>query len=229
MADVDGCCKRWLRRSVPDATVLGDMTVRLFKRPHPHGPMTMITRDENGKIFKCKRGDIDLYICGFPCNPWSSRGSSGEDGGWPHHTQPVDCKSFKQATNLLPEGMREGFAAKDAQCFFAAVKTISATRPRAFILENVPSVLDKPHIGKLSETLDKLKDFKWKASVVDSFNFGVPQRRRRAYIVGIRSDGDPGDTEDMLRDIFEDMTRVHHRSSPWPKYLKAPQAKRPAR
>ena len=121
------------------------------------------------------------------------------------------------------EGMRAGFDADDAGCFFTSAKTIAAVQPKAFIFENVPAILTEPHRTQLAEVLDKLRGYTWKASTVDSFDHGVPQRRSRAYIVGILNDcGDRGDPEDMLRDIFEDMERVRCRSGPWPKFLKAP-------
>ena len=187
----------------------------------------MITRDADGKVFKVKRNDVDMYVCGFPCNPWSARGRSGEDCGSPGRpTWPCPQSVGGRVPSSPHEGTRDGFASESADCFFTSVKTIAVVQPKVFILENVSEILREPHLTQLKSTMDKLKSYQWKAEIVDSFDHGVPQRRRRAYVVGIRSDngvhGDRRDVEDMLRDIFDDMRQVHCRSGPWPKYLKAP-------
>ncbi|WP_442870323.1 DNA (cytosine-5-)-methyltransferase [Acutalibacter sp. 1XD8-36] len=101
--------------------------------------------------------DIDLICGGFP------------------------CQSFSIA------GKRRGFA-DDARgtLFFEIARLAAAKRPAFLLLENVPGLLS--HDGcrtfaAILSTLDELGyDVAWQ--VLNSKNFGVPQSRKRVYIVG---------------------------------------------
>ena len=73
-SDIEECCRQWLRKTKPDARILENITVRTFKRSKPGAPLAMITKDIDGNVFKAQRNAIDIYVCGFPCNPWSARG-----------------------------------------------------------------------------------------------------------------------------------------------------------
>ncbi len=64
--------RNWLRSLLPSVKVLDDVNVRVFKR----GPGRMTARDIDGHRFTVGSGDLDIYLAGFPCNPWSTRGLS---------------------------------------------------------------------------------------------------------------------------------------------------------
>lgn len=95
-------------------------------------------------------------------------------GGFP-------CQSFSIA------GKRKGFA-DDARgtLFFEITRLAAAKRPAFLLLENVPGLLS--HDGgrtfaTILSTLDDLGyDVAWQ--MLNSKNFGVPQSRKRVYIVG---------------------------------------------
>ncbi len=95
-------------------------------------------------------------------------------GGFP-------CQSFSIA------GKRKGFA-DDARgtLFFEIARLAAAKRPAFLLLENVPGLLS--HDGgrtfaTILSTLDDLGyDVAWQ--MLNSKNFGVPQSRKRVYIVG---------------------------------------------
>ena len=101
--------------------------------------------------------DIDLICGGFP------------------------CQSFSIA------GKRRGFA-DDARgtLFFEIARLAASKRPVFLLLENVPGLLshDKGRtFATILSTLDELGyDIAWQ--MLNSKDFGVPQSRKRVYIVG---------------------------------------------
>lgn len=69
------------------------------------------------------------------------------------------------------------------------VRCVTQTRPRAFIAENVPGMLDRKFEDFVRENVlgpleDKYTIFKFKLAAHD---FGVPQARRRVFFVGFRA------------------------------------------
>jgi DNA (cytosine-5)-methyltransferase 1 len=124
-----------------------------------------------GDIFQVKNEDIpqfDFLFGGFPCQPFSS------------------------------SGKRNGFADTRGTLFFEIERIIKYHQPKGFILENVEGLvkhdLENKHdeIGRTLKTiLDKLENelgyqVSWK--VLDSLNFGVPQSRKRVFIVGTKNE-----------------------------------------
>ena len=105
--------------------------------------------------------DIDLYICGFPCQPFSSAGK------------------------------RRGFVDKRGNVFFSCLEVIEQKQPTYFILENVKGLLghDKGNTWNIiwNSLLELNKygyDVKWKT--INTKDYGIPQNRERIYIVGIK-------------------------------------------
>lgn len=94
-------------------------------------------------------------------------------GGFP-------CQSFSIA------GKRGGFADSRGTLFFEIARIAAVKRPSYLLLENVPGLLSHDQgrtfatiIGALSELG---YDVAWQ--VLNSADFGVPQSRKRVYIVG---------------------------------------------
>ena len=94
-------------------------------------------------------------------------------GGFP-------CQSFSIA------GHRGGFADPRGTLFFEIVRLTAAKRPAYLLLENVPGLLN--HDGgrtfaAILHTLDGLGyGVEWQ--VLNSKDFGVPQSRKRVYLIG---------------------------------------------
>ena len=90
------------------------------------------------------------------------------------------CQAFSIA------GKREGFADARGTLFFEIARLVEAGRPAYFLLENVPGLLSHDK-GRTFHTI--LSTF-WKLGyhvewkVLNSKDFGVPQSRKRVYIVG---------------------------------------------
>ncbi len=90
------------------------------------------------------------------------------------------CQAFSIA------GKREGFADARGTLFFEIARLVEARQPAYFLLENVPGLLSHDK-GRTFYTI--LRTFwelgyhvEWK--VLNSKDFGIPQSRRRVYIVG---------------------------------------------
>lgn len=110
--------------------------------------------------------DIDLYVAGFPCQPWSS------------------C------------GKEKGFNDKRGNVFWGCIDVIKTKRPKYFILENVKGILwnDKQNprdkFGRtwkiILETLQSLSKYGYKIkwNLLNTKDYGIPQNRHRVFIVG---------------------------------------------
>jgi DNA (cytosine-5)-methyltransferase 1 len=113
-------------------------------------------------IFKRpKPPTCDLYVVGPPCQSWSSMG--------------------KRA------GL-DDLAGRGLVCY-SCLAYIRDQRPRAVVLENVVG-LRNLHPGEFSDILNILANIGYKVTwdILDTRDSGLPQRRPRLYIVGIRSD-----------------------------------------
>ena len=93
-------------------------------------------------------------------------------GGFP-------CQAFSNA------GRRRGFADARGTLFFEVARIAETKRPAYLLLENVPGLLSHDGgrtLDTIFSTLTELGyDLEW--CVHNSANFGVPQQRRRLYIV----------------------------------------------
>ena len=123
--------------------------------------------------------DIDILTAGFPCQPFSAIGK------------------------------REGFAhPTQGTLFYDVLKILNQKKPKAFILENVEGLVTHDHGKTLRIILDSLavsingqylffsqSDVRYHVfwSILDAKCYGLPQVRKRIFIVGI--------SEDISRDI----------------------------
>lgn len=118
--------------------------------------------DPFGDITKIKEQDIpafDILTAGFPCQPFSTIGK------------------------------REGFAHKtQGTLFYDVARIIAHHKPRAILLENVPGLMTHDNgktITTIFETLMNLGYDLW-YKILDAADFGLPQKRKRIYIVGLK-------------------------------------------
>lgn len=111
--------------------------------------------------------DFDFLLAGFPCQAFSSAGN------------------------------RLGFNDTRGTLFFEVERILKDKQPYGFILENVEGLIthDKQNkddkIGKtLTVILNSLDQLGYKISwkLLNSKNFGVPQARKRVFIVGTKTD-----------------------------------------
>ena len=94
-------------------------------------------------------------------------------GGFP-------CQAFSNA------GRRRGFADARGTLFFEIARLAQAKRPPYLLLENVPGLLSHDKGKTFSVILSALDDLGYHVewSVLNSKHFGVPQSRRRLFIIG---------------------------------------------
>ncbi len=131
------------------------------------------TLRSNRPSWDVRSGDDDGDVRAAAFSPF--RGVDIVHGGPP--CQPFSVAG-KQAGADDPRNMWPDF-----------VRCVLQTRPRAFIAENVPGMLDKKFESFVSENIiapleGKYTVFKFKLAAHD---FGVPQARRRVFFVGFRA------------------------------------------
>ena len=119
------------------------------------------------KIVPEELPDIDLICGGFPCQSFSIAGKRG---------------GFEDARGTL---------------FFEIARIARVKRPKYLLLENVPGLLS--HDGgrtfaTILTTLSELGyDVAWQ--VLNSANFGVPQARKRVFIIGYLGERSSGEIQ----------------------------------
>lgn len=155
---------------------------------------------------------------------------------WWHHLHPVNapqvdlvCGGFP-CTDVSQAGKRAGLKDADGNntrsgLFFDAVKFIEAVRPRAVLLENVPGLLTSQQGRDFGTILDSLAEvgylhIEWR--VCDSKYFGVPQRRRRVFVVATLG---PTRRPQVLLEPEGSVWHPSPREQAWPEATRAPAAR----
>ena len=82
-------------------------------------------------------------------------------------------------------GKRAGLGGERSGLWFEFERILSELRPRWAVIENVPGLLSSNKGRDFAVILDGLEDLGYSVgwAVLDAQNFGVPQRRRRVFIV----------------------------------------------
>ena len=124
-----------------------------------------------GDIFEIRNEfipDFDFLLGGFPCQPFSA------------------------------SGKRQGFLDTRGTLFFEIERILRAKKPYGFILENVEGLVKHDLANKNDEigrtlstilyTLEYDLGYKVSWKVFDSLEFGLPQSRKRIFIVGTLND-----------------------------------------
>ena len=103
---------------------------------------------------------VDILIGGFPCQ------------------------------DLSVAGQRKGFTGERSVLAFEFLRLAESIRPRWLVLENVPGLLSSSQGADFARLIDEVVacgyGVAWR--ILDARYFGVPQRRRRVFIVARRTD-----------------------------------------
>ena len=111
--------------------------------------------------------DIDIYVCGFPCQPFSLMGKQ---------MGTEDSRS-----NIM----------------YQCIKVIQKKLPKIFILENVKNfkhIQNGQPFNYLINELKKIKNqnkeiaYNVYYDILNTKDYGIPQNRERLFIIGIRKD-----------------------------------------
>lgn len=106
-------------------------------------------------------GQVDLFVGGSPCQSFSLMGKRG------------------------------GLEDVRGTLFYDYARLIQEIRPRVFVYENVPGMLvhDKGRTWqKIQEVFDSLH-YRIFPKILDSSEYGMPQKRKRLFVVGFRDFG----------------------------------------
>jgi len=123
-----------------------------------HHPHTYLREEDiSTSDFTTYRGHVQLVVGGPPCQPFSTGG--------------------------------KGLAANDRRdCIPHFVRAVALIAPQAFLMENVPGLVQRSHLPYFQRVLHEMETLgysvNWK--VLNAADFGVPQKRRRLFIVGLR-------------------------------------------
>jgi DNA (cytosine-5)-methyltransferase 1 len=113
------------------------------------------------------------------------------------------CQGFSTMRTL-----RRGTSVADKRNSLVAQfgRYAAALQPRALMMENVPGLADDPVLGRLVKRLRSL-GYAITTGIHDAADYGVPQRRRRFVLLGIRQDqpvpfADPVSRQLTVRDAL---------------------------
>ena len=113
--------------------------------------------------------DHDVLLAGFPCQPFSIAGVSKKNSlGKPHG---FECTT--QGT-----------------LFFDVARIIKAKRPKVVFMENVKNFTTHDNGNTLKVVKDTMNDldYDFYSNILNSLDFGIPQKRERIYMVCFRKD-----------------------------------------
>jgi len=141
---------------------LWDVACNILRNGKPWDPRSIIQGKVEDYDYSAVRGKVGLLCGGPPCQPWSQAG---------HQRGALDPRDVMGYTP----------------------KVIAECEPEVFLFENVPGlVTSRQHKPYLDELLDRLADPKQGLSygvslgILNAADFGVPQVRRRVFIVGFK-------------------------------------------
>ena len=94
--------------------------------------------------------------------------------------------------DLSVAGKRAGLAGARSGLFWEIARIVEETQTEYFILENVPGLLSSNKGDDFGVVLGAMADLGYSVGwrVLDAQYFGVPQRRKRVFIIGRRSTSD---------------------------------------
>lgn len=117
--------------------------------------------------------------------------------------------------DLSVAGKRAGLAGKRSGLFWEICRILDETRSQTVILENVPGLLSSNGGRDMAVVIEALVERGYRVGwrVLDAQYFGVPQRRRRVFIVGCLGTGGGQSPEEILA-LRESRSRYFKASKP---------------
>ncbi len=129
--------------------------------------------------------DHDILLAGFPCQTFSIMGD------------------------------KKGFADTRGTLFFNIEKILQAKKPKSFLLENVKHLKNHDQGRTFKTIIDSLEALGYNVhhTILNALDFGLPQKRERAFIVGFLDDVDfsfpePFVERAKLEDFLDDDSKI---------------------
>lgn len=155
----------------------------ILKAHKPWHPELVHLQDVREVDWTPFRGAVGLLSGGPPCQPWSSAG---------HRRRTSDERDLLGRIH----------------------EQVAGVAPEAFVFENVPGVASESSLPYLTQVLSNLRSpgeglrYGVVAGLLQAADFGIPQKRRRVFIIGLR-DRANADAYKVFDDIHAKRT---HRS-----------------
>ena len=144
---------------------INDYSQQTYEENFPPTRLIKDIKSVKEKDIESEIPDHDVLLAGFPCQPFSRAGISNR-------------KFLKRS---------HGFEDKDqGDLFFNILNILKIKKPKTFILENVQNLKTYQNGEILEQMLKKLRKNYYvpEPEVLDAQDFGLPQRRKRIFIVG---------------------------------------------
>lgn len=135
----------------------------------------------------------DVRAVGEPTGRAATNGGGASVDGWGWEAGAgLLCGGFP-CQDVSVAGRRAGLAGARSGLFHEFARIIGALRPGWVLVENVPGLLSSNGGRDFGVVLGTLADLGYGVGwrVLDSRFFGVPQRRRRVFIIGTVAGDDP--------------------------------------
>ena len=166
--------------------LFGNWTKKSLNAYMNYNSDNVIKNGLNGVINK----DVDIIIGGPPCQAYSIAGRAQD-----------------------PNSMKDDYR---NYLFESFVDIVNHFKPKFFLFENVPGILsacpgDIPVTKRIYNSFKKInyaifEPSKLKDTILDSSDFGVPQKRRRVIILGVNKDFKH---KKILNEIYEKLHQIN--------------------
>lgn len=115
-------------------------------------------------LAKVRQGEVTLVVGGAPCQPFSNIGKK--------------------------QGLKDE---KNGNLFLEFVRMVKGIRPKAFLFENVVGITQKKHDSIVEYMVKSFRGMGYgiSFSTLNAANYGVPQRRERFFMIGIKGTANP--------------------------------------
>lgn len=123
-----------------------------------HSPGTEILQADVRAIdFARFKGEVEIVYGGPPCQPFSTGGLR---------------RAERDDRDMIP----------------AFVKAVGVIEPAAFVMENVPGLVARDRVDYLGQVVGRFQALGYTVGykVLNAADYGVPQKRRRLFVVGLR-------------------------------------------
>ncbi len=158
--------------NMPEAVAtlkLNRPSLPVFGPPEYSGDVMNLSAEIVFDLSGTRAGEIDIMIGGPPCQPFSVAAAQ---------------RFLRTDTNFK----RVGFDSKEkGQLIFQYVELIIQLKPRVFLIENVPGILSIDGGSGISVVYERLSEAGYTVSkpwLLNAMNYGIPQSRKRAFVVG---------------------------------------------